>query len=55
MRVVAVATSAARSVRDKGKLLELGRKWNIPISIISGDEEARLTYRGSTFDLGSSP
>ena len=52
-KVVAVATSAARDVENKEELLAIGQKWNIPISIISGDEEACLTYRGSTFDLKS--
>ncbi len=50
-KVIAVATSAARDVKNQSDFLALGQKWGIPISIISGDEEARLTYKGATFDL----
>ena len=50
-RVVAVATSAGRDATNKEALLSIGREQGIPISVISGDEEARLTYKGSTFDL----
>ena len=50
-KVVAVATSAARDAVNKEELLSMGRGLGIPITIISGDEEALLTYKGSTFDL----
>lgn len=50
-KMVAVTTSAARDVEDREEFLALGRKWGLPISVISGEEEARLTYKGSTFDL----
>ena len=50
-QVVAVTTSAARDVENKEELLKIGQRLKIPISVISGDEEARLTYQGSTFDL----
>lgn len=49
-KVVAVATSAARDVSNGNLLLELGEKYGIPISIISGDQEARLTFMGAICD-----
>lgn len=49
-KVVAVATSAARDVSNGEALLELGRKHKIPIHIISGDQEARLTFKGALCD-----
>lgn len=45
--VLAVATSAARDVTNGHLLIELGRKYGIPIEIISGEKEAELTFAGS--------
>ncbi len=46
-RVLAVATSAARDVTNASALIELGRKYGIPIEIISGEKEAELTFDGA--------
>lgn len=53
-RVLAVATSAARDVKNGNRLLEIGKKHGIPIQIISGDDEATITYEGATSDLKDS-
>lgn len=45
--VLAVATSAARDVTNGHLLIELGRKYGIPIEIISGEKEAELTFAGA--------
>ncbi len=45
--VQAVSTSAARDVKNKDEFIELGKKYSIPIQIISGQLEAQLTYKGS--------
>lgn len=49
-KVIAVATSAARDVSNGDLLLQLGQKYGIPIHIISGDQEANLTFRGAICD-----
>lgn len=49
-KVVAVATSAARDVSNGEELLKLGRSYGIPIHIISGEREARLTFKGAICD-----
>jgi exopolyphosphatase/guanosine-5'-triphosphate,3'-diphosphate pyrophosphatase len=46
-RTMACATSAARDVSNSQALLDLGFKYKIPIEIISGEEEAELTFRGT--------
>jgi len=46
-RVQAVSTSAARDVKNKSEFLELGKKYSIPIEIISGPQEAEMTFKGS--------
>ena len=50
-KVFAMATSAARDVKNKQELFEIGKRVDIPIQIISGDEEANLTYLGATSGL----
>ena len=45
--VLAVATSAARDAINSNLLIELGRKYGIPIEIISGEKEAELTFAGA--------
>lgn len=50
-KVLSAATSAARDVENAESFFSLGEKYNIPISIISGDEEARLSFLGVTNDL----
>ena len=49
-KILAVATSAARDVSNGEELLKLGRKHGIPVHIISGDQEARLTFKGALCD-----
>jgi exopolyphosphatase / guanosine-5'-triphosphate,3'-diphosphate pyrophosphatase len=49
-KVLAVATSAARDVKNGNELIALGAKYGIPIKIISGDQEAMLTFTGMAFD-----
>ena len=46
--VLAMATSAARDVTNGHELFEICRGLNIPLEIISGDDEARLTFSGAT-------
>lgn len=53
-KVVAVATSAARDVANGHELIEMGREFGIPIHIIEGAREARLTYAGALSDRESS-
>ncbi len=50
-RVVAVATSAARDVQNGHLLVEMGLRHGIPIQIISGEQEAKITFDGATADL----
>lgn len=45
-KVVSVATSAARDVTNRERFFDLGRKYNIPIDIISGESEGEYTYLG---------
>ncbi len=51
--VQAVSTSAARDVKNKNDFLNLGKKYSIPIQVISGDLEAELTYDGSVMGLST--
>ncbi|MGE0762892.1 MAG: Ppx/GppA family phosphatase [Bdellovibrionales bacterium] len=50
-KVVAVATSAARDVKNGIRLIEIGQRHGIPIQIISGQQEAEITYDGATADF----
>jgi exopolyphosphatase/guanosine-5'-triphosphate,3'-diphosphate pyrophosphatase len=48
-RVVAVATSAVRDARNASDLVEaLRERHGVEVRTISGEEEARLTFRGAT-------
>lgn len=49
--VLATATSAARDVSNGEELFNLGKKYHIPIKIIEGEEEARLTFLGACESL----
>lgn len=49
-RVLGVATSAARDVRNGHELLGLGDELNLPLKVIAGSEEARLSYAGACAD-----
>lgn len=45
-KVGSVATSAARDVTNKDRFFDLGKKYGIPIEIISGENEGDYTYLG---------
>lgn len=49
--VLAMATSAARDARNGQELFKIGEQLNIPIQIIPGEDEARITYLGATVGL----
>tara|TARA_B100000749_G_scaffold122825_1_gene93812 strand:- start:52099 stop:53004 length:906 start_codon:yes stop_codon:yes gene_type:complete len=51
-RTVATATSAARDATNGSLFIDLGKKYDIPIEIITGQREAELTYGGGLHDLG---
>lgn len=46
-RILACATSAARDSSNRDELIAIGKKYGIPIEIISGEKEAELTFRGT--------
>ncbi len=46
-KVLAMATSAARDATNKELLFAIGQKYKIPIEIIPGSEEARITFNGA--------
>jgi exopolyphosphatase/guanosine-5'-triphosphate,3'-diphosphate pyrophosphatase len=46
-KVLATATSAARDAENGQELLAIGNQFKIPISIISGSEEAFLSFEGA--------
>lgn len=50
-QILAMATSAARDAKNGAELFEIGRELGIPMKIISGDDEARITYMGATVGL----
>lgn len=52
-RILAMATSAARDVENGEALFELGRKYQIPIEVIPGAQEAQITYSGATSGMAS--
>jgi len=45
-KVDSVATSASRDVTNKQEFFDLGKKYNIPINVISGESEGDYTYLG---------
>ena len=54
--MAAVSTSAARDALNGGELISLVRKYGgLPLEIIPGEEEARLTWLGATADLKAAP
>ena len=53
-KVIAVATSAARDAKNFEEFVRIGEKYSIPIHIISGQLEAKLTFLGATSHLPSS-
>lgn len=46
-KVEAVTTAAAREASNFSELRELGRQYGIPISLISGEKEAGLSFTGA--------
>ncbi|WP_373998620.1 Ppx/GppA family phosphatase [Bdellovibrio bacteriovorus] len=47
-RILAMATSAARDAKNGKELFKIGEELGIPIEIIRGEDEARITYQGAT-------
>jgi exopolyphosphatase/guanosine-5'-triphosphate,3'-diphosphate pyrophosphatase len=47
-RILAMATSAARDASNAEELFKIGRELQIPIEIIPGGDEARITFAGAT-------
>lgn len=45
-KTIGVATAAARKARNREQLILLAQSYGVPLTIISGDEEATLTYEG---------
>ncbi|MBC7457577.1 MAG: Ppx/GppA family phosphatase [Bdellovibrionaceae bacterium] len=52
-KVLAMATSAARDAENKEELFKICKDLNIPLEIISGDQEAQITYSGSVSGMES--
>lgn len=46
-KILAMATSAARDSSNRNELFKIAEKFQIPIEIIPGSEEARITFNGS--------
>jgi exopolyphosphatase/guanosine-5'-triphosphate,3'-diphosphate pyrophosphatase len=46
-RILAMATSAARDAKNGAELFKIGEDLGIPIEIIPGSDEARITFAGS--------
>ncbi|MEY4617365.1 MAG: hypothetical protein RJB66_2325 [Pseudomonadota bacterium] len=46
-RILAVATAAARKASNGDQLIMIGESLGIPIKVISGDLEGKITYRGA--------
>lgn len=50
-KILAMATSAARDAKNGHELFKIGTDLGIPIEIIPGEDEARITYQGATVGL----
>lgn len=50
-KILAMATSAARDAENKEELFAICKDLGIPLEIISGDQEAQITYSGATSGL----
>ena len=56
IEVIAVATAAIRDARNGGALADaIGRACDLPIEILSGEDEARLAFLGAARTLGHVP
>lgn len=51
-RILAMATSAARDASNGDELFQIGKDLGIPIEVIPGSDEARITYQGATARVG---
>ncbi len=51
-QILAMATSAARDAKNKNDFFEICKKHKVPVSIVSGADEARITYQGATAHIG---
>ena len=54
-RLRAVATSAARDAKNSADFEAMLGELGIPLSIVSGEEEARLGFRGASCDFSGEP
>ena len=50
-KILAMATSAARDSDNRELLFEIGKKYAIPIEIIPGNDEAKITFQGAMSGL----
>lgn len=50
-KIIAVTTSAARDVKNLKEFIQIGEDLGISIQLISGTEEALLTYKGAFLNL----
>ena len=51
-RIIAVGTSALRDAENSNEFIELvNRETGVAVEVISGEEEARMTYAGAHFNL----
>lgn len=48
-KIQAVATSAARDVKNSHELFDICARLNIPVTIIKGSDEARISFAGATW------
>lgn len=53
--ILAMATSAARDAENGPELFKIGERLGIPIEIIPGSDEARITYQGAMVGHPPSP
>lgn len=47
-KILAMATSAARDAKNGQELFDIGKELGIPIQVIPGEDEARISYAGAT-------
>jgi exopolyphosphatase/guanosine-5'-triphosphate,3'-diphosphate pyrophosphatase len=47
-RILAMATSATRDAQNANELFKIGQDLGIPIEVIRGEDEARITFAGAT-------
>jgi exopolyphosphatase/guanosine-5'-triphosphate,3'-diphosphate pyrophosphatase len=52
-KILAMATSAARDAKNGEELFKIGKALNIPIEVIPGEDEARITYQGATAGISN--